>query len=89
MTQLHRYGTFGAMTLRDWLKKQGMTPTAFARLMGVSHSTVLRYLSGDRIPEKDVMERIARETGGAVTPNDFFDLAPALPDADSAAGEAL
>jgi hypothetical protein len=41
----------------------------------VSSETVRRYVAGTRIPEKEVMEKIAEITALQVTANDFFGIA--------------
>lgn len=62
------------MKLSRYLDEQKISGAEFARRIGVeSRMTVLRYASGERIPRPDVMRRIAEETAGAVSPNDFFD----------------
>lgn len=71
------------MRLAEFLTSQKMTPTAFARQLGVAHTTVLRWASGDVPPTMEWMERIARETEGAVMPNDF--MRAATPPTDAAA----
>ena len=65
------------MTLADYLSVHSLSAAEFARRIGVSTQTVYRYRDGDRIPEKDSMERIATVTGRAVMPNDFYLVAPA------------
>jgi transcriptional regulator with XRE-family HTH domain len=60
------------MTLEEYLKLQGMTADAFARLIGVSRYTVNRYISGQRRPNYRVLSRIVRATGGKVTADSFF-----------------
>lgn len=61
------------MKLADYLSKAEIKPSAFAESIGVSRQTLWRYVSGDRRPEWDVLERIRAETEGHVTPNDFLD----------------
>lgn len=46
----------------------------FAEQIGVTPISLSRYFSGVRKPSAEIMERIHRATGGAVTPNDFFNL---------------
>lgn len=67
------------MKLADWLK----TPTedgskrsygAFAKDIGVTPQMISAYCSGRMWPGKERMEAIVRETGGAVTANDFLDV---------------
>jgi transcriptional regulator with XRE-family HTH domain len=66
-----------AMTLKDWLAEQQLSPADFAARIGRTAESVRRYSNGERIPDKETMPVIARETGGLVTANDFFGIAPA------------
>ena len=43
----------------------------FANTIGVTHPTVIRYCQG-RIPEPELMRKIALATGMRVTPNDWL-----------------
>lgn len=63
------------MTLAEFLSEADIKPTAFAERIGVTRQTLWRYMSGERRPEWDVLERIQTETSGQVTPNDFLALA--------------
>lgn len=65
------------MQLRAYLNANDLTVLAFAGRLGVSVQTVHRYLTGERVPRRDVMARISCVTKGRVTPNDFFELAKA------------
>lgn len=49
-----------------------MTPTEFGKRICKPQATIQRYVSGKRIPEPEIMNLIVSETGGAVTPNDFY-----------------
>lgn len=60
------------MQLRQYLDKHDTDVAVFAAKIGVTAQTVYRYLTGDRLPHRDVMERICRATKGAVQPNDWF-----------------
>lgn len=60
------------MTLKDWLAQEGLSLPEFANKIGRTAEAVRRYVSGERIPDRDTMPRIVEETAGAVTPNDFF-----------------
>ena len=60
------------MLLSEYLRKRSMSLTEFAERLGVVVSTVSRYASGERIPSRDLMLRIERETGGRVKPGDFY-----------------
>jgi transcriptional regulator with XRE-family HTH domain len=60
------------MTLAEWLKAKGLTNAEFGLRISRSAEAVRRYASGERIPDKETMPVIARETEGEVLPNDFF-----------------
>ena len=62
------------MQLADWLKQSKSTRADLARAVGISPGRVTQICEGD-LPSLDLAERIARATGGAVTPNDFVGLA--------------
>lgn len=65
------------MKLADYLAKHSIKRTDFADLIGVSQSYITQ-LCQDRIwPGRDIIGRIAAETNGAVTANDF--MAPLSP----------
>lgn len=59
------------MQLREYLSDQKISIPAFAEAIGVTVQAVHRYVSGERAPRHEVMERIAAETGGKVQPNDM------------------
>lgn len=63
------------MTLADWLTAKQITVPQFAERIGRSSEAVRRYVNGDRIPDRETMPLIARETDGEVTANDFFGIA--------------
>ena len=60
------------MKLADWIKDKGISRAEFARRIEVSGAMITFYCNGTVWPGQDVFERIVRETGGAVTPNDFL-----------------
>lgn len=60
------------MRLSDYLEKNRLTQTAFAELIGADQGQIARYVSGERLPRRDLMQKIIDATDGAVTPNDFF-----------------
>ncbi len=63
------------MKLSEFKKQNDMTDDALAALIGDCSTSALRkWFSGERIPRKDQMERIAEVTGGLVLPNDFYDV---------------
>ena len=59
------------MDLRTYLDREGMTVSEFARRVGISHSNVLRWMSGAYRPSLAAMVAVEKETGGAVTARDF------------------
>ena len=63
------------MKLKDWLDREGLTVSEFARLMGKPQPTVWRYVNGERVPEGKAMSKIAELTRYKVQPNDFYELA--------------
>lgn len=73
------------MRLRDWMAWQAETPQSFGARIGEPAGNVRRYIQPVgaprfRRPKPDPMVKIFRETGGLVTPNDFYDLdAPDAP----------
>lgn len=62
------------MKLAEYLSNNGLTQKAFGDRIKTSQVAVNRYLTGRRVPEPDVMERIIAATCGDVTANDFFDI---------------
>lgn len=64
------------MTLKEWLADNDITVAQFASRINRAPESVRRYVSGDRIPDKETMPVIVAETGGAVTANDFFGISP-------------
>lgn len=70
------------MKLSAYLQDHEISPAEFAAKIGAeSRMTVTRYAKGDRIPTREMMEKIFEVTGGAVRPDDFYD----LPDSADAA----
>src|SRR6202451_730691 len=67
------------MKLGDWLKRNQMARTDFARRIGVSPGavTLICREHGSWLP-RETAERIVAETQGAVTPTDFLSGPPAL-----------
>lgn len=62
------------MKLSDYLSSENVSMSEFARRIEVRNArTVQRYVRGERVPTRSVMERISRETDGRVCPNDFFE----------------
>ena len=62
------------MTLDEYLTERNITAAAFANKIERAVSTVTRIRKGDQHPDSDTLQSIVYATGGAVTPNDFFDV---------------
>lgn len=60
------------MQLRAYLDENGISTAAFAAQIKVSSAALYRYMSGERIPRRPVLERIVGLTGGAVRADDFY-----------------
>lgn len=76
------------MLLQDWLSENGLSNGQFGGRISRTAEAVRRYASGERIPDRDAMTAIVRETGGAVVPNDFYGLA-GHDDGDTAADDGV
>jgi len=63
------------MELPGWLERTKTPRSAFARAVGVSPGRITQLCEGE-LPSLELAERIAKETAGAVTPNDFLGLVP-------------
>ncbi len=65
------------MKLESWLKRTGTKRSAFAEAVGLSPASITALCKdGASWISRETAERIARATGGAVTPNDFLGLGP-------------
>ncbi|ACA14960.1 3,4-dihydroxy-2-butanone 4-phosphate synthase [Methylobacterium sp. 4-46] len=63
--------------LGDWLRQQGVSRTTFARRCGLSPAAVTGLCNNPGAwLSRETAALVARETGGAVTPNDFLGLSP-------------
>src|ERR1700738_2696072 len=63
------------MELSGWLERNKTPRNDFARAVGVSPGRITQICEGE-LPSLELAERIARQTAGAVTPNDFLGLVP-------------
>jgi 3,4-dihydroxy 2-butanone 4-phosphate synthase/GTP cyclohydrolase II len=64
------------MKLADWLLRHGISRVAFARRIGLTPGAVTQLCNNDHAwMSRETAELIARETRGAVTPNDFLESA--------------
>lgn len=59
------------MKLKTYRKQQGLSRAKVAEALGVTGVTVWRWETGRMFPSAPVMKRIAKWSGGQVTPNDF------------------
>lgn len=73
MTGHHIGDNVQFMKLSQFLSDHKMSVAEFATRIGVRRQAVHRYQQG-RIPDRETMEMIIRETNGTVTPNDFYPL---------------
>lgn len=60
--------------LRQWLTDQEVSNAEFGRRIGRTAEAVRRYAEGERIPDRETMPKIVRETAGKVDANAFFDI---------------
>ncbi|SCY90579.1 3,4-dihydroxy-2-butanone-4-phosphate synthase [Microvirga guangxiensis] len=68
------------MKLAEWLSRNGVSRVEFARRIGVTPGAITQMCNSEHAwLSRDTAELIARETRGAVTPNDF--LPPSLQEA--------
>lgn len=52
--------------LATWQREQGLTRIALGHRIGVSKGAVMKYLSGERPPQKEIALRISIESDGRV-----------------------
>lgn len=60
------------MKLDYFLKKSKITQAELAEALGVSIASAYRYTHCERVPRKDIMQKLVKFTGGQVTANDFY-----------------
>ena len=61
------------MTLKEYLRQSGISPDEFADTIGFSKGGVLKWISGERYPRHEAINKIMEHTDGAVTANDFHE----------------
>lgn len=61
-----------SMKLSDYLKKEKMSASEFAELVGVDKSTISRILRGKRYPRRATVEAIRKATDNRVTVADLY-----------------
>lgn len=62
------------MKLQEYLEHKKKKIADMARDFGVAHCVVRVWVTGERIPTPENMQKIFAYTGGEVTPNDFFNI---------------
>lgn len=60
------------MDLRTYRKNHGLSLAEMGRMLGVSHTTISRIEAGRALPSSPFLVRLAKVTGGQVTPNDML-----------------
>ena len=60
------------MNIKKFLKTFGITSKEFAKKIDISPVSLSRYINGERIPEKNIINKIYKESNGLVDANDFF-----------------
>lgn len=61
------------MKLSTYLALPHVNRQEFAAALGVHVDSLYKWERGDRTPRRDMLTKIAEQTGGAVRPADFFD----------------
>ena len=61
------------MKLAEWLRKSGVSRIEFSRRLGLTPGAVTQLCNQESVwMSRETAQAITRETGGAVTPNDFL-----------------
>ena len=60
------------MNLKTYLKLFKISNIDFSKKIGISSVSLSRYISGERLPEKKILNKIFKLTEGLVDANDFF-----------------
>ena len=60
------------MKLKSYLKLFEISNIDFSKKIGISRVSLSRYISGERLPEKRILNKIFKLTDGLVDANDFF-----------------
>ena len=60
------------MKLKEYLKLNKISNKEFSKLIGITPVSLSRYISGERIPEKEIVLKIFEFTHGSVSPDDFY-----------------
>lgn len=60
------------LSLQKWIELERLSTNAAADRLGISHSHVYKYTTGQSIPKPVIMQEIFWGTRGIVTANDFY-----------------
>ncbi len=60
------------MKLKNYLKLYKISNIEFSKKIGISNISLSRYINGERIPEKNTLNKIFQLTNGLVDANDFL-----------------
>ncbi len=60
------------MKLMDFLDSRNLTYREFAGQVDATAEAVRLWVTGQRIPKREFMDKIKAVTKGKVTPNDFY-----------------
>lgn len=75
MTENEPFGRGAAMRLSAYLEAERLTLQVFGRRVGVAHSTVHKWATGKLLPVWDKVVAIEAATDGAVTAENFAEIA--------------
>ena len=59
------------MKLKTWLKKNGETFRSFGKKIGVDHTSLFKYTTGERTPRLNVALKIQKATNNEVKCSDL------------------
>tara|TARA_B100000963_G_scaffold185337_1_gene161088 strand:- start:88 stop:1287 length:1200 start_codon:yes stop_codon:yes gene_type:complete len=60
------------MKLKSYLRLFKISNIDFSKKIGISSVSLSRYINGERLPEKSILNKIFKYTDGLVDANDFF-----------------
>ena len=72
------------MQLSEWRTRKQWTQEQLGKALCCDTSTIYRYESGVRLPQREAMADIYRLTDGLVMPNDFYALPRLVEDRQAA-----
>ncbi|MBX4335665.1 helix-turn-helix domain-containing protein [Bartonella raoultii] len=58
--------------LKSYLSKNNITYAEFAILVGVTQTSIARYINRKRFPHPRIIQKIAEVTGNYVSPSDWY-----------------